>query len=83
MAEYILSERAQNDLRRIWHYTVDTWSIEQAKRYYNEILDTCEAIANGQSRPGFRRAEPSDIPWPGVLQSIECSCRPFRPTVCF
>jgi toxin ParE1/3/4 len=52
MAEYILSERAQNDLRRIWHYTVDTWSIEQAKRYYNEILDTCEAIANGQSRPG-------------------------------
>ena len=52
MAEYILSERAQDDLRRIWHYTVDTWSIEQAKRYYNEILDTCEVIANGRSRPG-------------------------------
>ncbi len=30
--------------------------------------------------PGFRRAAPSDIPWPGVLQSIECSCRPFGPT---
>ena len=48
MSKYVLSEKAKDDLRRIWHYTVDTWSIEQAKCYYNEILDTCDAIADGR-----------------------------------
>ena len=52
MAEYVLTEKAKDDLRRIWHYTVDTWSIEQAKYYYNEILDTCEAIASGRMHAG-------------------------------
>ena len=52
MSEYILSEKAKDDLRRIWHYTVDTWSVEQAKCYYNEILDNCETIADGRVLAG-------------------------------
>ena len=52
MTEYVLSEKAKNDLRRIWHYTVDNWSIEQAIIYYNEILDACEAIAAGRILAG-------------------------------
>ncbi len=45
MAEYVLSEKSKSDLRRIWHYTVEVWSIDQARRYYNEILDACDDIA--------------------------------------
>ena len=44
MSGFILSERAKKDLRQIWHYTVDSWSVDQAKKYYDELLDICEMI---------------------------------------
>ena len=52
MSGFVLSERAKNDLRNLWHYTVETWSVDQAKQYYNDILDTCEAIADKRVYPG-------------------------------
>ena len=60
MSKYVLSEKAKDDLRRIWHYTVDTWSIERAKCYYNEILDACDAIADGRVFSGsfYERIRP-------------------------
>ena len=37
--DYVLSERALEDLNEIWVFTKKTWSIEQARRYYNLILE--------------------------------------------
>jgi len=45
MAKYIISERAKKDIVGIWQYMLETWSEEQAIRYYNELLDGCEHIS--------------------------------------
>ena len=44
MSTYILSEQALNDINKIWIYTAENWSIEQADRYYNLIFDEIEYI---------------------------------------
>ena len=45
MAEYIISEKALNDLNNICIYTAQNWSLEQANRYYNLIMDEIEYVA--------------------------------------
>ena len=45
MAEYIISEKALEDLNKIWVYTAGNWSIEQANRYYNLIVDEMEYVS--------------------------------------
>ena len=45
MAEYLISENALDDLNSIWIYTAENWSIEQANRYYNLIMDEIEFAA--------------------------------------
>ncbi len=45
MADYIISERALDDLNNIWIYTAENWSVEQANRYYNLIMDEIEFIS--------------------------------------
>jgi toxin ParE1/3/4 len=42
---YLLSEKAKQDIEKIWLYTYENWSLEQADRYYNLILDEIEFIA--------------------------------------
>lgn len=42
---YFISEKAKQDIENIWLYTYETWSLEQADRYYNLILDEIEFIA--------------------------------------
>ena len=42
---YLISEKANQDIEKIWLYTYENWSIEQADRYYNLILDEIEFIA--------------------------------------
>lgn len=44
MAEYIISEKALEDLNNIWIYTAENWSVEQANRYYNLIVDEIEYV---------------------------------------
>lgn len=44
MAEYIISEKALEDINNIWIYTAENWSVEQADRYYNAIIDEIEFI---------------------------------------
>ena len=44
MALYIISEEALKDIDNIWLYTAENWSLEQADRYYNLILDEIEYI---------------------------------------
>lgn len=43
---YRISNKAIGDLENIWSYTRENWSLEQADRYYNLIIDEIEFIAN-------------------------------------
>ena len=45
MSEYIISEKALEDLNNIQIYTAENWSVEQANRYYNLIMDEIEYLA--------------------------------------
>jgi len=44
MSDYIISEKAIEDINNIWNYTAENWSMEQADRYYNLIYDEIEYI---------------------------------------
>lgn len=63
--KYKISNEAQNDLENIWLYTFETWSIEQANRYYNLIIDEIEYLAENpnsgkdysQVRKGYLRSK--------------------------
>ncbi len=46
MTKFKFSNEAVKDLEEIWPYTKQTWSIEQADRYYNLIIDEVEFIAS-------------------------------------
>jgi toxin ParE1/3/4 len=47
MANYTLTNKAVEDLSKIWEYTYETWSALQAEKYYYMLLDTCQDLANG------------------------------------
>ena len=42
---YIISREATNDFEKIWLYTFETWSIEQADRYLNLLMDEIEYLS--------------------------------------
>ncbi len=46
MTNYILTNKALEDLSKIWNYTSEVWSESQADKYYYMILDSCEELAN-------------------------------------
>ncbi|PJJ07558.1 toxin ParE1/3/4 [Flavobacterium sp. 1] len=46
MPKYIISEKALEDINNIWIYTAENWSVEQADRYYNLIIDEIEYIVD-------------------------------------
>lgn len=46
MGKYKLSNRALEDLAEIWDYTFDEWSEQQADKYYELILASCQDLAN-------------------------------------
>jgi toxin ParE1/3/4 len=39
MAKYKFTKKAVKDLSDIWNYTVDTWSENQADKYYKLIIN--------------------------------------------
>ncbi|APQ17993.1 type II toxin-antitoxin system RelE/ParE family toxin [Maribacter hydrothermalis] len=45
MAEFKLTNKAIEDLSRIWEYTYEVWSEKQADKYYNELISSCKEIA--------------------------------------
>ena len=63
MVKYRLTNEAVKDLEEIWSYTKHKWSLEQADRYYNLIIDEIGFIASnpllGRSidyiKEGYRR----------------------------
>ncbi len=46
MAKYELTNKAVEDLTGIWEYTIEKWSEQQADKYFNLLLDSCQDIAN-------------------------------------
>ena len=46
MAKYELTNKAVEDLTGIWEYTIEKWSEQQADRYYNLLLNSCQDIAD-------------------------------------
>ncbi|MFT3946253.1 MAG: type II toxin-antitoxin system RelE/ParE family toxin [Agriterribacter sp.] len=46
MAKYKLTNKAVEDLTKIWYYTFDKWSEKQADKYYEMLLENCQHIAD-------------------------------------
>ena len=45
MAEYKLTNKAVEDLSKIWDYTFEVWSEKQADKYYDGLISICQEIA--------------------------------------
>lgn len=60
-----ISKEAERDLEKIWIYTIENWSIEQADRYLNLIFDEIEYLCLkpnsgfnfGEIRKGYWRSK--------------------------
>ncbi|NUY80529.1 type II toxin-antitoxin system RelE/ParE family toxin [Flavobacterium sp. MAH-1] len=46
MAKYYFTNKATEDLIDIWDYSVHEWSENQAEKYYNLIMASCQDLAN-------------------------------------
>ena len=63
--DYKISQEANLDLENIWLYTYENWSLEQADRYLNLIMDEIEYLAEkpesgkdyGRIRKGYFRSQ--------------------------
>jgi len=49
MAKYILTNKAIEDLSKIWDYTYEFWSENQADKYYFDLLVDCQELSENQS----------------------------------
>lgn len=49
MAKYLLTNKAVEDLSKIWEYTYEVWSENQADKYYFELLGDCQELAENQN----------------------------------
>lgn len=45
MGNYILTNKAVEDLSGIWDYTFEAWSETQADKYYHMLLDCFQELA--------------------------------------
>ena len=59
MANYILTNKAVEDLSTIWDYTFEVWSESQADKYYYMLLDHCQDLADNKI-PGKHYPEISE-----------------------
>ena len=46
MAKYKLTNKAVEDLSKIWDYTFEVWSERQADKYYESLISNCKEIAD-------------------------------------
>jgi toxin ParE1/3/4 len=49
MAKYNLTNKALEDLSKIWDYTYEVWSENQADKYYFELLEDCKLLTENQN----------------------------------
>lgn len=56
---FAITKKAVADLEEIWYYTFEKWSVTQADRYYNLIIDEikfiCKNITAGKSMKHIRK----------------------------
>jgi toxin ParE1/3/4 len=45
MGKFLISKNAVQDLTKIWEYTYEIWSENQADKYYELLIETCQEIA--------------------------------------
>lgn len=45
MAKYFLTNKAVEDLSKIWDYTYKVWSERQADKYYELLIDSFQEIS--------------------------------------
>jgi toxin ParE1/3/4 len=45
MSKFILTNNAVDDLSKIWDYTYEVWSENQADKYYFELMVDCQELA--------------------------------------
>ena len=54
-----IREEAYLDLENIWNYTLETWSLKQADKYYNAIIEAIEFLCtepkSGKSAEHLRK----------------------------
>ena len=43
--KYLISQLASQDIENIWLYTFENWSVEQADRYFDLLMNEIEYIA--------------------------------------
>jgi toxin ParE1/3/4 len=48
MPNYTLTNKAVDDLTKIWDYTFEVWSEEQADKYYYILHDSFQDLADGK-----------------------------------
>lgn len=48
MADYKLTNKAVKDLSKIWNYTFEVWSEQQADKYYDSLISNFQEIAKNQ-----------------------------------
>lgn len=46
MAEFKLTNKAVEDLSKIWNNTFELWSENQADKYYEILISSCQEIAD-------------------------------------
>ena len=46
MAKFKLTNKAVEDLSKIWDYTFEVWSEKQADKYYESLISNCQEIAD-------------------------------------
>jgi toxin ParE1/3/4 len=60
MAEFKLTNKAVDDLSKIWEYTLEVWSENQADKYYELLISNCQEIADnphlGKSYDGITQS---------------------------
>ena len=44
MAEFKLTNKAVEDLAKIWNYTYEVWTERQADKYYESLISNCQEI---------------------------------------
>jgi toxin ParE1/3/4 len=48
MPKFHLTYKAVEDLSKIWDYTFEVWSEDQADTYYYELLSDCQKLSENQ-----------------------------------
>jgi toxin ParE1/3/4 len=48
MSKFHLTNKAVEDLSKIWEYTLEVWSENQADKYYYELLSDCQKLSENK-----------------------------------